>query len=137
MTTQRQENQGPIENFRFKNIQVTVWPRDRHDGGVFHEIETTRSYKDKNGEWQKTHLLTDDQMLIAHSLQRDAIKLIQSLKKQDRTAQNSRQQAQTGPVQQEDQYWDRQRLAQEQQRVMDNAPEHRRSSPAPDYSPEP
>lgn len=83
MTEQPQNNNRPVENFRDGAIQVAVWPRQGQNG-TFYEIERTRSYKDKDDNWQKTTLISERDMLKARRLEDQAYEAIQRLKEQDR-----------------------------------------------------
>ena len=84
--TQNTEKQRPVESFRDGAIQVAVWPR-KGSNGIFYEIDRSRSYKDKDGEWQKTTLISDRDMLKARYLEEQAYAAIQRLKDQDRALQ--------------------------------------------------
>ncbi len=77
----------PIESFRDGAIQVAIWPRTGPNG-IFYEIERSRSYKDKNDEWQKTTLISERDMLKARYLEEQAYASIQRLKDQDRALQS-------------------------------------------------
>ena len=83
MSNDTQSTNRPVENFRDGAIQVAVWPRQGQNG-TFYEIERTRSYKDKNDEWQKTTLISERDMLKARRLEDQAYDAIQRLKEQDR-----------------------------------------------------
>ncbi len=51
------EENKPKKNIRFGAVQVAVWSNTRKVNGVdveFLSAQVSRSYKDKNDEWQKT-----------------------------------------------------------------------------------
>lgn len=85
--TENSNKTKPIESFRDGAIQVAIWPRTGPNG-IFYEIERSRSYKDKNDEWQKTTLISERDMLKARYLEEQAYTAIQRLKDQDRALQN-------------------------------------------------
>lgn len=144
MTEELKNTNRPIENFRDGAIQVTVWPR-QGPNGAFYEIERTRSYKDKNDEWQKTTLISERDMLKARRLEDQAYEAIQRLKTQDRALNNyQRTDGATGQTQDEQTSQSEmdvtvegdQSLAQQREEAMANAPEPQ-YTPAPEPSREP
>ncbi|MDI6855877.1 MAG: hypothetical protein QMD21_03725 [Candidatus Thermoplasmatota archaeon] len=42
------------EHVRVGGIDVTIWENDGGTRGSFKNVTIQRSYKDKNGKWQKT-----------------------------------------------------------------------------------
>lgn len=117
MTEQPQNNNRPVENFRDGAIQVAVWPHQGQNG-TFYEIERTRSYKDKDDNWQKTTLISERDMLKARRLEDQAYEAIQRLKEQDRALKDfQRTNGEQDPMPESTS------LAKARDEAMENAPE--------------
>lgn len=54
-----QEKKGPLKSFKAGPIRATVWenPTNKGDDSTFMSISLDRTYKDKNGQWQKSNTL--------------------------------------------------------------------------------
>ena len=56
-STYTQTKNMPVKKFRAGPIQAAIWENDSQieEAGKFKTISLDRSYKDKNGIWQKTN----------------------------------------------------------------------------------
>ena len=58
MTTNTTTKQGPIEEFSSATIRGSIWENEvLHEGQkiIVHNVKVTRSYRDKDGNWQDTN----------------------------------------------------------------------------------
>ncbi|MEM9128181.1 MAG: hypothetical protein AAGA97_00410 [Pseudomonadota bacterium] len=136
--TSEKPKQKPIENFRDGAIQVAVWPRHGQNG-TFYEIDRTRSYKDKNDEWQKTHLISERDILKARRLEDQAYEAIARLKDQDRALQEHKQGLEQNPDQQQEPVSTpeaQMSISEQQQEAKANMPEPDVAAAAPEPSPD-
>lgn len=73
----------PVQSHRDGAIEVTIWKQDG-DKGPHYNTERTRSYRDKNGDWQKTHSIPERDLLRAARLDEKAYESIQAMRTKDR-----------------------------------------------------
>ena len=73
----------PVAKHRDGAVETAVWRRDTDKGPVFN-TERTRSYQDKEGNWQKTHAIPERDLLKAARLDQKAYESIQQLRDQER-----------------------------------------------------
>ncbi len=91
MTDQSQENNRPVDSHRDGAVEVAIWQRETEKGPVFN-TERTRSYQDKDGNWQKTHSIPERDLLKAARLDQKAYESIQQIRKQERAKYIEQQQ---------------------------------------------
>jgi len=90
MSQEREEDRRPKVRHRDGLVEVAVWERETDKGPVYN-TERTRSYRDEDGKWQKTHSIPERDLLKAARLDQKAYESIARL----------RQQAQDGPEKRE------------------------------------
>lgn len=85
MTDQTQDNNAnhPVQSHRDGGVEIAIWRRDTDKGPVFN-TERTRSYQDKDGNWQKTHSIPERDLLKAARLDQQAYASIQEMREQER-----------------------------------------------------
>jgi len=83
MTDNNQDANQPVAKHRDGAIETAVWRRDTDKGPVFN-TERSRSYQDKDGNWQKTHTIPERDLLKAARLDQKAYESIQQLRGQER-----------------------------------------------------
>lgn len=130
---QQQTGQKPLANFRDGAIQVTVWPQTGKNG-TFYQVERSRSYKDKDDQWQKTSLIPERDMLKARRLEDQAYETIQRHKEQERSLKQHQETKDT--QQQPEQRTMQNGLDQAHAEAMANVPEQQQA-PAHEPSREP
>jgi len=54
----------PVQEIRIGAIKAVVWG-NKTTNGVVHNVVPVRLYKDDNGDWQETHSLGRDDLLLA------------------------------------------------------------------------
>ena len=90
MSEEKEEDRHPRVRHRDGLVQVAVWEKETNKGPVYN-TERTRSYRDEDGKWQKTHSIPERDLLKAARLDQKAYESIARL----------RQQAQDGPEKRE------------------------------------
>lgn len=103
MSDQSHEQSRPIEKHHDGAIEVAIWRRDTEKGFVFN-TERTRSYLDQDGNWQKTSVIPERDLLKAARLDEKAYETIQRLREKER---NEAQTRSTGRKRQRSQDYDR------------------------------
>ena len=91
MSDQSQENNRPVDSHRDGAVEVAIWRRETEKDPVFN-TERTRSYKDQEGNWQKTHNIPERDLLKAARLDQRAYESIQQMRDQDRVKYVEQQQ---------------------------------------------
>lgn len=86
MSQVREEDRRPKVRHRDGLVEVAIWEKDT-DEGLVYNTERTRSYRDEEGKWKKTHSIPERDLLKAARLDQKAYESIARL----------RQQAQDGP----------------------------------------
>lgn len=86
MSQEREEDKRPTMRHRDGLVEVAVWER-KTDNGPVYNTERTRSYRDEDGKWKKTHSIPERDLLKAARLDQKAYESIARL----------RQRAQDGP----------------------------------------
>ena len=86
------EKNHPIARHRDGAIEVAVFRNETEKGAVYN-TERTRSYQDKDGNWQKTHSFPERDLLKAAKLDEKAYESIQHSRKQSRREYVERQQS--------------------------------------------
>lgn len=89
MTEQTNDNPRPIEKHRDGAIEVAIWRRETEKGFVFN-TERSRSYLDKDGNWQKTNVIPERDLLKAARLDQKAYETIQNLRERGRDEAQTR-----------------------------------------------
>lgn len=84
MTDTNTEPKRPIDKHRDGTLEVAIWRQENDKGEAFYTTERTRSYRDQNGDWQKTHSIPERDLLRAARLDEQAYSSIQLLRDQDR-----------------------------------------------------
>ena len=78
MTTNN-DNQ-PVKQFRSINgISASVWKRETKEGEAFYTTSIDRSYKDKEGKWQRTSNFRHEELNIVRKLATKAEAFIDDL----------------------------------------------------------
>ena len=90
MSQDKEDDRQPKLRHRDGLVEVAVWERDTEKGTVYN-TERTRSYRDADGNWKKTHSIPERDLLKAARLDQKAYESIARLK----------QQAQEGPEKRE------------------------------------
>src|SRR4051812_18574680 len=83
---ERQEphvTRAPDYKAHYGRVQAAVWRRDI-DGRASYSVSLTRSYKDKQDQWQRTTQLDEDDLLPATKALDDAYTWIQRQRHQPR-----------------------------------------------------
>src|SRR5262245_35198675 len=73
-TTERQEpstSRAPDYKAHYGRVQAAVWRRET-DGRTTYSVSLTRSYRDKQDQWQRTTSLDEDDLLPAAKALDDA-----------------------------------------------------------------
>jgi len=91
MTTHDTERKHPVAKHRDGAIEVSIW-RSETENGVLYNTERTRSYRDQNDRWQRTHSIAERDLLKAARLDEMAYATIQKLRAQERDKYVSAQQ---------------------------------------------
>lgn len=70
----------PVKQFRSINgISASIWKRESKEGEVFYTTSIDRSYKDKDGKWQRTSNFRHDELNIIRKLATKAEAFIDDL----------------------------------------------------------
>ena len=150
--TNSNSNNGPVWKDNDNGVRYDVW-RKVGQYGPFYELERYKPYRDKEtGEWKKSHMFSDRDLLVAQRLEAKALKAVERFKqldkevaaryKQEYNGQHPQQQqtqtAQSQPQQQsQSQELDHNAMQQAQQEAYGNghAPQqqdgHARDMPEP------
>lgn len=83
MSKKEHDEKRPVKSHRDGAIEVAIWKLET-DKGAFYNTERTRSYRDQDGNWQKTHIIPERDLLRAARLDKQAYSSIQSLRTQNR-----------------------------------------------------
>ena len=62
MATTNQKPLKPLHKIKVGSAQVAIWQHFTEKGNEFLTATVSRSYKDKDGEWQNGHSFTVEQM---------------------------------------------------------------------------
>jgi len=89
MSEQSNEKTRPIDKHRDGAIEVAIWRRKTEKGFVFN-TERSRSYLDQDGNWQKTSVIPERDLLKAARLDEKAYETIQMLREREREEVQSR-----------------------------------------------
>lgn len=102
MSNDTQPNR-PVASHRDGAIEVAVWKQDNGERGASYNTERTRSFKDKDGNWQKTHVIPERDLLKAARLDEKAYESIQQIRQNEREKyiQQQKQAAQHIPTQEQ------------------------------------
>lgn len=90
MSDQHQNSNRPVEKHRDGSIEVAIWRRETDNGPVFN-TERNRSYRDQEGNWQRTNVIPERDLLKAARLDQKAYETIQQLRDQEREKYVERQ----------------------------------------------
>jgi len=55
--------QQPLKQFRLHGTAATIWQKT-HDGKVFYTISLDRSYRAKDGTWQRTSRFSREELAV-------------------------------------------------------------------------
>ena len=55
----------PVQEIRMGLIKAAVWANQTKSNGIMHNVTLARVYRDANGEWQETHSLGRNDLLLA------------------------------------------------------------------------
>lgn len=81
MTQDRDNERRPVLRQRDGLVEVAVWERQTEKGPVYN-TERTRSYRDEDGKWKKTHSIPERDLLKAARLDQKAYESIARLREQ-------------------------------------------------------
>lgn len=70
-------SRAPSYKARYGRVEAAVWARDRSEGWTAYHVTLQRSYKDRDGKWQRTQSLDEDDLLPAAKALEDAYAWIQ------------------------------------------------------------
>lgn len=56
------QNQKPLHHIKVASAQVTIWEHHTDKGNPFLTATVSRSYKDKEGNWQTAHSFSIEQL---------------------------------------------------------------------------
>ncbi len=85
----KEQSRRPIDKHRDGAIEVAIWKRETEKGFVFN-TERTRSYVDQDGNWQKTSVIPERDLLKAARLDEKAYETIQMLREKERNEGQTR-----------------------------------------------
>lgn len=74
---------APAMKLRDGTIQATVWRNTSTSGQTFYSVSITRSYRNGDDTWRQTESLTQDDLLAAAELLREAYSWIKMQKRAD------------------------------------------------------
>ena len=78
MTNDNETKKQPVKQFRIGAISATIWPRE-HNGTVTYSTTIERSYKDKEGKWQRTSSFELGDLYVVEKLAPQAARFIEDL----------------------------------------------------------
>jgi len=55
----------PVQEIRMGLIKAVVWANPTKANGIMHNVTLSRVYRDGNGDWQETHSLGRNDLLLA------------------------------------------------------------------------
>lgn len=64
MSNSETKNQ-PVQEIRMGLIKAVVWANPTKSNGIMHNVTLSRVYRDTNGDWQETHSLGRNDLLLA------------------------------------------------------------------------
>jgi len=85
MRDQNQDSNRPIAKHRDGHLETAIWKRKTEKGPVYN-TERSRSYQDKDGNWRKTNVIPERDLLRAARLDEKAYETIQGFRERDRAA---------------------------------------------------
>lgn len=88
---QSQEKQKPLASHRAGTTEIAVWKR-KNEHGTFYDVTHSRSYKDQNGDWQKSKSIPEQDLLKTAQLFEKAHNTILEDREQARTQYIAQQQ---------------------------------------------
>jgi len=53
---------SPIKTIRAGYVKATIWENTNNKGQVYHSIDISRSYSDKDGQWHETSQMFTEQL---------------------------------------------------------------------------
>ena len=71
-------NNKPVKQFRIGLISAAVWRREA-GGNTFHSVTIDRSYKDEDGNWQRTNSYDVGDLFIVKILAEKAAQFLADL----------------------------------------------------------
>lgn len=83
MSDHQQDTSRPIAKHRDGAVEVAIWRRETDNGPVYN-TERSRSYRDQDGNWQKTSVIPERDLLKAARLDQKAYESIQQMRDQER-----------------------------------------------------
>lgn len=93
MTEQDQDKKRPIQAHRDGAIKIAIWQNLDADKRPYYDTTRTRSYQDRDGKWQTTNSMREQDLLKSARLDEMAYASIQKLKEQDRAKYIEQQQS--------------------------------------------
>lgn len=64
MSTPTETKTRPVHEVRMGRIKAAIWA-NQTDSGVMHNVTLARIYRDNDGNWNETHSLGRDDLLLA------------------------------------------------------------------------
>ena len=90
MSNENEEDKRPKLRHRDGLVEVAIWEKQTEKGSVYN-TERTRSYRDDNGAWRKSHSIPERDLLKAARLDEKAYESIARLRQQAQEAPDKRQ----------------------------------------------
>ena len=75
---------GPSYKVRFGRVEAAVWAREVEEDRVAYSVTLQRSYRDRDGKWQRTSALDEGDMLPGALALEDAYRWIQQERQHSR-----------------------------------------------------
>lgn len=90
MYQDKDEDRRPKVRHRDGLMEVAVWERETEKGPVYN-TERTRSYRDEDGKWQKTHSIPERDLLKAARLDQKAYESIARLRQKSHEVRSAKE----------------------------------------------
>lgn len=90
MSQDREDDKRPKLRHRDGLVEVAIWER-KTDKGPVYNTERTRSYRDEDGKWKKTHSIPERDLLKSARLEEKAYESIAKLRQQARSGVEGRE----------------------------------------------
>lgn len=90
MSQEREKDRQPKVRHRDGLVEVAIWERETNNGPVYN-TERTRSYRDEDGKWKKTHSIPERDLLKAARLDQKAYESIAQLRQKSQEVRSTRE----------------------------------------------
>jgi hypothetical protein len=69
MSNDTNNKSKPIHTIRSANfLSASIWKKEDKNGEVFYTVNVDRSYKDKDGKWQRTNSFRHEELPMVRKL---------------------------------------------------------------------